>query len=83
VTIQTVFDAILGQAGVIVLLLVILWSGWKGYWVFGRYFDAQAKQIERLENRLDRAVGAAESGVGMARQVIRQAEGRDGDERPS
>jgi len=34
-SVQTVFDAILGQAGVIVLLLVILWSGRQRYWVFG------------------------------------------------
>jgi hypothetical protein len=80
-TTTDVFDAILGQAGVVVLLLVILWSGWRGYWVFGRYYDAQARQIERLEARLDRAVGAAESGTGLANRAIRQAEGR-ADERP-
>jgi hypothetical protein len=80
-TTTDVFDAILGQAGVVVLLLVILWSGWRGYWVFGRYYDAQARQIERLEARLDRAVGAAESGTGLANRAIRQVEGR-ADERP-
>jgi hypothetical protein len=81
VTIQTVFDAILGQAGVIVLLLVILWSGWRGMWVFGWYAAELRHRNERLEDRLDRALGAAESGTGLANRAIRQAEGR-ADERP-
>lgn len=76
-TIQTIFDAILGQAGVIVLLLVILWSGWKGMWVFGRYYEEQRTRIDSLERRLDRAVGAAETGTGLANQAMRQAEGRE------
>lgn len=81
-TVQQIFDAILGQAGVIVLLLVILWSGWRGYWVFGRYYEEQRVRIERLEQRLDRALGAAESGTGLASRAVRQAEGRRG-ERPA
>jgi hypothetical protein len=81
VTVQSVVDAILGQAGVIVLLLVILWSGWRGMWVFGWYAVELRRRNERLEERLDRAVGAAETGTGLANRAIRQAEGR-ADERP-
>lgn len=75
-TVQTIFDAILGQAGVIVLLLVILWSGWRGMWVFGWYARELRDRNDRLEERLDRAVGAAESGTGLARDAVRRAEGR-------
>ena len=75
-TVQQIFDAILGQAGVITLLLVVLWSGWRGYWVFGRYYDELRDRNEKLEARLDRAVGAAESGTGLANRAIRQAEGQ-------
>jgi hypothetical protein len=86
VTIQTIFDAILGQAGVIVLLLVILWSGWKRYWVFGSYYVEMQQelraQLSKTEHRLDRALGAAETGTGLAASAIRQAEGRASDERP-
>jgi hypothetical protein len=85
-TVQTVFDAILGQAGVIVLLLVILWSGWKRYWVFGSYYTEMQQelrsQVVKAEARLDRAVGAAESGTGLASRAIRRAEGLS-DEQPS
>lgn len=78
-TVQTVVDAILGQAGVIVLLLVILWAGWRGMWVFGWYARELRERNDRLETRLDRAVGAAESGTGLATRAIRQAEGRTGE----
>lgn len=78
-TVQSVVDAILGQAGVIVLLLVILWSGWRGMWVFGWYATELRERNDRLEARLDRAVGAAESGTGLASRAIRQAEGNAGE----
>ena len=55
-TLQHVFDAILGQAGVIVLLLVIVWAGWKRIWIFGWYHvEMQAElrsQIAKLEARI-------------------------------
>lgn len=81
-TVETILDAILGQAGVVVLLLVILWSGWRGMWVFGWYAHELRERNERLEERLDRAVGAAESGTGLASRAIRQAESRADDVRP-
>ena len=71
---QAVLDAILGQAGVVILLLVILWSGWRGYWVFGRYYEEQSKRIERLEQRLDRAVGTGERLAGTAERATRLVE---------
>lgn len=74
-TAQQILDAILGQAGVITLLLVILWSGWRGMWVFGWYARELRDRNEKLEARLDRALGAAESGTGLATRAIRQAEG--------
>jgi hypothetical protein len=76
VTVQEVLDAILGQLGVLVLLLVILWAGWKGYWVFGWYARELRDRNEKLERRLDRAVGAAESGTGLATRATRLAEER-------
>lgn len=89
-TIQQIFDAILGQAGVIVLLLIILWSGWKRYWVFGSYYTEMREQLreqlrdERKEarERYERAIRVAESGTGLASQAmaIRQIEGK-ADER--
>ena len=80
-TVQQAFEEILGQAGVIALLLIIVWSGWRGYWVFGWYVVEQRRRIEQLEHRLDRALGIAESGTGLAHRAIRQAEGLHG-ERP-
>lgn len=81
-TVQQIFDAILGQAGVIVILLIVLWSGWRRMWVFGWYARELSDRNDRLEARLDRAVGAAESGTGLANRAIRQAEGTH-SERPA
>jgi hypothetical protein len=87
VTLQQILDAILGQAGVIVLLLIILWAGWKRYWVFGSYYTEMRDQLreqlleERKEAkaRYERAVGAVESNTGLLERTIRQAEGRQGE----
>ena len=77
-TVQEIFDAILGQAGVLVLLLVILWSGWRGYWVFGRYYEDVVRRNERLERKMDRILGAAETGTDIAQGALAQAEKRIG-----
>ena len=78
-TFERALELILGNLGVLVLLLIIMVGGFRGWWVYGRFYDAQARQIERLEERLDRALGAAESGTGLARQAIRQAESRSSE----
>lgn len=86
-TIQAISDAILGQAGLLFMLLFILWAGWKRYWVFGSYYtEMQTELRDRLvderklrkdvELRLDRALGAAETGTGIANRALQQAEGR-------
>lgn len=84
-TIQDISDAILGQAGVLVLLLIILWSGLKRYWVFGSYYVEMQKElkeqlkkeednVKKAEIRLDRALGIAVKGTVLADQAVRQVE---------
>ena len=73
-TAQQILDAILGQAGVVILLLIILWSGWRGYWVFGRYYEEQTRRIDRLEHRLDRALGTGETLAGSVDRATRLVE---------
>jgi hypothetical protein len=79
VTIERIVELILGQAGVLILLLVILFGGFRGWYVFGWYAQEMRERNNRLEARLDRALGAAESGTGLANRAIRQAEGRSGE----
>lgn len=89
-TIQDILDAILGQAGVIVLLLIILWAGWKRYWVFGSYYTEMREQLqtqirdERKEakERYERALTTAETSTVQAARAIQRVESINSD-RPS
>ena len=69
-TFEHALDLVLGNLGVLVLLLLILIGGFKGYWVYGFHFDAQTRRIEELERRLDRAGQIAERGTGLARRAV-------------
>ena len=74
-TLERALELLLGNLGVLVLLLIILVGGFRGWWTYGWYARELRERNDRLEARLDRAVGAAESGTGLARQAIRQVEG--------
>lgn len=68
-TLQQVYEAILGQLGVLVLLLFIIYAGFKRWWVFGWYSKYLEDQNKRLEERLDRAIGQSEHATGLADQL--------------
>lgn len=76
-TVDRVIELIFGQAGVIFVLLLVLWSGFKGYWVWGTYAQELRNRIDRLEARLDRAERVAESGTGLAHRAASLAERRE------
>lgn len=79
-TFQQVIDGILGNLGVLVLLLVILYGGYKRWWVFGWYATELKARNERLENRIDKISGAAKSVTTLAETVTSVAE-KTADER--
>lgn len=64
----------LGPIGTLVLCLFILYTGYKGYWVFGWYAAELRKRNERLENRLDRLSGESKSVVSVAEKLATAAE---------
>jgi hypothetical protein len=74
VTLERALELILGNLGVLVLLLAILVGGFRGWWVYGRYYDEQARRISNLEARLERAARVAESGTVAADRATRLAE---------
>lgn len=67
-TLESIKDAILGNLGAVFLLVFILWAGWKKYWVFGWYAKELLDRNDKMEKRLDRSVGAAESATKLAQQ---------------
>ena len=77
-TVDRAVELILGNLGVLVLLLAILVGGFRGWWVYGRYYDDQSRRIERLEARLERAARVAEGGTDAADRATRLVERRTG-----
>jgi hypothetical protein len=76
VTLERALELILGNLGVLFLLLMILIGGMRGWWVYGRFYDEQARRIGQLEARLDRATRVAEYGTAAADRATRVAERR-------
>jgi hypothetical protein len=76
VTLQQLLEGLLGQIGLLFALLFVVWAGWRRLWVFGWYAQELLDRIDKLERRLDRAVGAAEGGTGLARKAIERDERR-------
>lgn len=66
ITLKNIFDAILGNLGTLVVLLVILYGGYKRWWVFGWYAQELKNRNERLENRIDNVSGAAQTVASIA-----------------
>ena len=67
------------DGGALAVLILIIVGGMRGWYVWKWYADEQRVRITKLEAQLDRALGAAESGTGLARQAIRQAESRSSE----
>ena len=73
-TIERGLELVLGNLGVLVVLLFILVGGFRGWWVYGRHYNEQQQRIERLEARLERATRVAETGTAAADRATRVAE---------
>ncbi len=75
-TFERALELILGNLGVLVLLLFILLGGARGMWVYGRYYDKEVKRGDALELQLREAL---RTGRGIAhtadRAVTRLTEG--------
>ena len=53
-------DAIIGQYGALILVLFIIYAGYKRWWVWGWYAKELQEQNKGLQRRLDTAVGQAQ-----------------------
>lgn len=69
-SVDDVIRGLTGQAGVIILFVIIIWAGYKGYWVFGWYAKELRDRNNKMESRLDKAVGISESATEIAQQQI-------------
>lgn len=72
-TTDAVIAFLLGPAGVTFLTFFIIWAGYKKLWVFGWYAQELKTRNERLENRLDKVSGAAQSATTIAEHVTTTA----------
>lgn len=69
--ILTAVGQFLRDGGWLAVLIVILFSGYKGWWRWDREVIERDKRIERLETLLDRGTGLAEEAVEVARTTSR------------
>lgn len=79
-TLERVLELVLGNLGVLFLLLTILVGGFRGWWVYGPIHQDMIRRAderaERAEARLDRAVGIAEGGTRAVARLASVAERR-------
>lgn len=73
-SLQELVEGILGNLGVLFLLLFILFAGYKRWWVFGWYAKELANRNERLENRLDKSLNASDVATRTADKLVKQIE---------
>lgn len=73
-TIQQVFDALLGPVGLLVGLILIVWAGYKKIWVFGWYAKELIERNNRLETRLDTASKRLDAATELADKATKIAE---------
>lgn len=74
VSLNGIVNAILGNLGTLVTLLVILYGGYKRWWVFGWYAEELKKRNERLETRLDNLSGESKALTSVAEKAVTVAE---------
>lgn len=67
ITLESILDLILGNLGTLVILLVILYGGYKKWWVFGWYSTELSKRIDKLEARLDKV---SKEDTGLTDRVV-------------
>lgn len=75
-SLEGVVEAILGNLGVLVTLLVIIYGGYKKWWVFGWYAKELSARNERLEQRVERISGLAGDATSLTTRVVDVVEKR-------
>ena len=82
-TIERILELVLGNLGVLVLLLLILVGGFRKWWVYGWIYQAQAKahleEMQKAEKRLDRLERVAQGGTILATRATELAESRQAE----
>lgn len=65
-TLEDLFQQLLGPVGLLVFCLILLWAGHKKYWVWGWYAQELHDRNLQLEHRLDRATNTADKSTQLA-----------------
>lgn len=76
IDLEALYNAILGNLGTLVILLTIMYGGFKRWWVFGWYATELSLRIKDLEQRLDRRTGQTDNATALASKVVDLAEKR-------
>lgn len=64
-------DLIVGPGGTLVLLLIILVSGYRGWWVFGPIHAAVVEEKNQWRDATLKSLRAAERGIEVGEQLVK------------
>lgn len=67
---EQIINFLFGPFGTLFLCLLIIYTGYKGHWVFGWYAKELRTRNDRLENRVDQLSGAAKSVTSLVESDI-------------
>jgi hypothetical protein len=70
ISVDQLISFLLGPFGTLVLVLLIIYTGYKKMWVFGWYATELSKRNERLENRIDDISGTSKSIVSVTDKIL-------------
>lgn len=73
-TIERIIELVLGQVGAIVILILLLVGGHKGYWFFGWYVKELRDRINEQKTTLERYNKVSTSATRSARILVEREE---------
>jgi hypothetical protein len=63
--VEDILQQLLGPQALVVFVLLILFAGWKGWWRFGRDYDALMAEKNEWKEAALRSIGAAEKSLDL------------------
>lgn len=70
ISLDTIFDQMLGPLGALVIALFIIYAGYRGWWVWGWYAKELKEENTRLQKQLTLVLGQAKHSTHLAEKNL-------------